>query len=68
MDKVLYFCILGSLIILLIGTIISQNTTYQVVTYNNAVLNVPGYELYTRDMKVVHNDEAILIKSYKELE
>lgn len=68
MDKVLYFCVLASLIILLIGNIISQYTTYQVVTYNNAVLNVQGYELYTRDMKVVHNDEAILIKSYKELE
>lgn len=68
LDKVVYFCALVSLIILLIGIIINQNTTYQVVTYNNEVLNVQGYELYSRDMKVFHNDELILIKSYKELE
>lgn len=68
MEKVIYFCVLVLLIIILIGVIISSYTTYQVVTYNNEVLNVQGYELYTRDMKVFHNDETILIKSYKELE
>lgn len=68
MDKVVYFCVLVLLISILIGIIISQNTTYQVVTYNNEVLNVQGYELYRSDMRVVHNDETILIKSYKELE
>lgn len=68
MKKVIYFCALVLLIIILIGIIISQYITYQVVTYNNEILNVQGYELYTRDMKVVHNDETILIKSYKELE
>lgn len=68
MEKVIYFCVLVLLIIILIGVIISSDTTYQVVTYNNEVLNVQGYELYTKDMKVFHNDEVILIKSYKELE
>ena len=63
MNKVVYFCVL-----VLIGIIISQNTTYQVVTYDNEILNVQGYELYGSDMSVVHNDETILIKSYKELE
>lgn len=69
MDKVVYFFgVLVLLISILIGIIISQNTTYQVVTYNNEVLNVQGYELYGSDMKIFHNDETILIKSYKELE
>lgn len=69
MEKVvLYFGVLVLLLSILIGIIIIQNTTYQVVTYNNEVLNVQGYELYSRDMKVFHNDELILIKSYKELE
>lgn len=53
---------------MLISLIYNQNTTYQVVTYNNEVLNVQGYELYTKDMKIFRNDETILIKSYKELE
>lgn len=68
MNKVIYFCVLVFIIILMIAVIISQNTTYQVITYNNEVLNVQGYELNTRGMKVFHNDECILIKSYKELE
>ncbi len=68
MNKVVYFCVLVLVLSILIGIIISQNTTYQVVTYNNEVLNVQGYELYGSDMKVLHNDEIILIKSYKELE
>ena len=68
MDKVVYICVLVLLISILIGVIISSDTTYQVVTYNNEILNVQGYELYGSDMRVVHNDETILIKSYKELE
>lgn len=68
MEKVVYFCVLVLLLSILIGIIISQNTTYQVVTYNNEILNVQGYELYGSDMKIYHNDETILIKSYKELE
>ena len=68
MNNVINFCVLVLLLSILIGIIISQNTTYQVVTYNNEVLNVQGYELYGGDMRVVHNDETILIKSYKELE
>ena len=68
MDRVVYICVLVLLLSILIGIISSQNTTYQVVTYNNEILNVQGYELYGSDMKVFHNDETILIKSYKELE
>lgn len=68
MNKVVYFCVLVLLLSILIGIIISQNTTYQVVTYNNEILNVHGYELYGSDMRVVHNDETILIKSYRRVE
>lgn len=68
MDRVVYICVLVLLISILIGIIISQNTTYQVVTYNNEVLNVQGCELYTRDMKIFHNDETIFIKSYRRVE
>ena len=68
MDRVVNICVLVLLISILIGVIISSDTTYQVVTYNNEVLNVQGHELYGRDMKIFHNDEIILIKSYKELE
>ena len=68
MEKVIYFCAVVLLLSILIGVIISQNKTYQVVTYNNEILNVQGYELYGSDMKIFHNDEIILIKSYKELE
>ena len=68
MDRVVYICVLVLLISILIGVINSSNTTYQVVTYNNEVLNVQSYELYGSDMKIFHNDETILIKSYKELE
>ena len=68
MEKVVNSCVLVLLISILIGIISSQNTTYQVVTYNNEILNVQGYELYGSDMKIYHNDETILIKSYKELE
>ena len=67
MEKGIIFFILA-LIVMLISIIYNQNITYQVVTYNNEVLNVQCYELYGSDMRVVHNDETILIKSYKELE
>ena len=68
MEKSYDICVLVLLISILIGVIISSNTTYQVVTCDNEILNVQGYELYGSDMRVVHNDETILIKSYKELE
>ena len=68
MNNDIYLCALVLLLSILIGIIISQYTTYQVVTYNNEVLNVQGYELYKSDMKIFHNNETILIKSYKELE
>ena len=68
MEKSYDICVLVLLISILIGVIISSNITYQVVTCDNEILNVQGYELYGSDMRVVHNDETILIKSYKELE
>ncbi len=69
MEKVvLYFGVIVLLLSILIGIIINQNTTYQVVTYNNEVLNVQGYELHRNNMRVVHNDETILIKSYRRVE
>lgn len=67
MEKGIIFFILV-IIIMLISFIYSQYITYQVVTCDNEILNVQGYELYGSDMRVVHNDETILIKSYKELE
>lgn len=67
MEKRIIFFILV-IIIMLISFIYSRYIMYQVVTYDNEILNVQGYELYGSDMIVVHNDETILIKSYKELE
>lgn len=68
MARVVFLCVLALVLSIISGIIISQDTTYQVVTYNNEILNVHGYELYGSAMRVVHNDETILIKSYRRVE
>lgn len=68
MKKVIYFCVLVLLLSILIGIIISQNTTYQVVTFDNEIIKVNSYELYSNKMYIYKDNEKILIKSYRRVE
>lgn len=56
------------LVLICISLILNSNSCYEVVTFDNEILKVKGYELYGSDMRVVYNDETILIKSYRRVE
>lgn len=56
------------LVLICISLILNSNSCYEVVTFDNEIIKVKGYELYSSDMFIKQNNEKILIKSYKECE
>ena len=56
------------LVLICISLILNSNSCYEVVTFDNEIIKVKGYELYSSGMFIKQNNEKILIKSYKECE
>ena len=56
------------LVLICISLILNSNSCYEVVTFDNELIKVNGYELYSSDMFIKQDNEKILIKSYKECE
>ena len=56
------------LVLICSSLILNSNSCYEVVTFDNELIKVNGYELYSSDMFIKQDNEKILIKSYKECE